>query len=74
MALVSDVVVIFWRSIVILNVNGQFLVCANIAFSEGYVYFVVHSFPPKNGLSKLKHVVQCVHEVIQCMFVNSKCI
>jgi len=37
MALLSDVAVIFWSSIVVLTPNRQYLGCATIAFSEQYI-------------------------------------
>ena len=39
MSLLSDVVVIFLRSVIVLIPNGQYLDCAFIAFSDQYYHF-----------------------------------
>jgi len=39
MSLLSDVVVIFSRSIIVLIPNGQYFDCATIAFSDQYYRF-----------------------------------
>jgi hypothetical protein len=47
MSLLSDAVVIFFSSIVVLTPNGQFFYYATIAFGEQYASIIVN--PPQNA-------------------------